>query len=630
MSQSWDYLRWNQALGHHFFHPGKAGQDVFLAADRSVLQRVSGMEAKQAEESFLHVIRSVCGPQNPSGWNRSSLAYFKQDPLNFRPPCTGLLCFQVYVAFQMEAIEGERSAYNYWGVMNELLGYELGSPPPVAYDIHQGLWRDSLERWANNPMYQGGRLGHLVLPPEGGHFQHIRLPLSQALLTKEDCLRLGSFFYAADLRPGDEVETSTLYELLLSTSLETRLTNHAWRVLDDELRREAALAQIVDELSEWDGSSVDRPKLSVYKMWLRFSKRRPERCRAGIARVCQDSLENEIGAALHDLLEREIVLEGVRYRPPMNRQGIRLLVRNDSLGCYLEQRYLGPGQEALLLLSGSMAQLVLQEFAHKKIPHEEVPIDLPRMWKAIWLETPAPLPPLAKWLEFIEPGKISLRPFGGIKLRPGVWMAGTGPQIRVVGNELPQSAWIGGHLVPVQNGVLQHSCLNEPGLHLVVLPGRANRTYLHVEEPDQLASVNPSGWGRAPSAWPIPCEATSNQLDLLQGFQVLGDWPAYCKPVPQKPILISATPVAPVPPPAAAEIQPIATPQSEQSIEQAEAHQDSQDPLDQTLVVKMLVSLRRGVPLVTKEEIDAARQHPHPVVRALSQRLQSMAEQPCR
>lgn len=638
MSQIRDYQWWNNALGHHFFNATRAYQDVYLTTDREVLSLVSGLSPDEAESSFLTAIRTVCS--QGAKWERDGLLYYRVDPLGWRPFCVGLLCFQVYVAYQMEDVADERRQTNYWGVMNMLLGNGLksGYPGNLTTELQQKLWRDCLEEWANSPKYHEQRLGRLVLPPPYSSWNHhIALPLSQALLRREDCLRLHNFFYAADLRPGDEIGPDSLYHLLLQTTFQPSLTSHAWTVFNDEQRREPALHQLIDELNEWDGATLDRgQKRSLYKMWIRFNKRRPEKLRCGIGLVKHDVLEDEISTSLSALLQNQVSLDGVPYRISSPRDYLRLLVLNESLGCYLDQRYLGPQQEAIILVSGDLGRCLLKELRSAGIAYGEfTEVELPRGWQFIWLEAPLQLPRLPDWLNIFEPSKISIRPFGGVKLRPGVWMEGAGPALRVLGEPLPEFAWIDGHRVEMQQGILQHPCLNKPGEHLVVVPRRGINSYIHVEEPNELATFWPPVWARTEEGWPTPTAAASELPENhLLGLQVTGNWPKVAEkkitePVQRKPeqvadkpslsppVLIDKRPDPPIPQPK--EIDIVKLPPVPMELQAPD--------LTQQLLVKMLVSLKRGIPLVSKEELHESKASSHPIVRALAPRLHALHEE---
>lgn len=620
MTQLWNYQAWNKALGHHFFRPESAGEDVFLATDRHVLHEVSGLEEAEAEESFLGSIRSICGngSRDLTGWARQSLLQAKRGGREWRPFCCALLCFQVYVAFQMENVEGEKTAANYWGTMNELLGFGLKSnyPKGLTGELHQSLWRDCMERWANDPAYHGESLGHLVLPPLDcpGH-RHIALPLSQALLRREDCLRLYRFFHEQDLRPGESLETETL-----AFRLETGkpdLSTHAKRVLADPLRRQAALGQLVRLLEEWDGSCPERTKKSPYFMWMRFSKKRPERMQAGVARVGPDELKDTRGAGLEELLKAECRLDEVVYRP-LDRS-MRLLVRNDSLGCYLEQRYAGPEQELLLLLEGHRQNDVTSLLRHARIGFECLDVDLPKNWRLYWLETPKKLP----GLPFFEPRRLSVRPVGGLKLRPGVWMAGAGPAIRISGEALPRVGWLDRQPIDIEAGEIRHPCLSRPGRHQLVIPGRGVKACFQVEEAEELGRFSSPLWEPNEPGWPAQNPGEAEAPAYLLGLQVVGPWPA--RPMPLPPTTweeAEPNSVVSTPPPNEPAVE--APEQKAPAVTETSPIPKTVDNR-QGLVVRLLVSLRRGVPLVSTSELLEGSRSDHALVRTLSLRL--MGEQ---
>ena len=170
---------------------------------------------------------------------------------------------------------------------------------------------------------------------------------------------------------------------------------------------------------------------------------------------------------------------------------------------------------------------------------------------------------------------------------------------------------------------------------MVVVPRRGINSYIHVEEPNELATFWPPVWARTEDGWPTPtvasCDLPGNHL---VGLRVTGNWPKVAEkkiaePIHRKPEQVVDKPS--ISPPALIAKPPdplIPQPKETDTVELPPVSMEAEAPdLTQQLLVKMLVSLKRGIPLVSKEELHQSKESSHPIVRALAPRLQTLHEE---
>lgn len=286
------YEEWNQALFEHFFRDDKADECVALATDGLALQEAANtsgttfVTAEKAEDDFLLAVLEKLS--RPAGWNVAGIMPGRT------PACLGLLSVQVLAVYHMQN-DGEYKSSAYWPRLRGLLGqetYRTGQlPDGLTRELQGKLW-SSVERWLANAKYCHGERGLLLLPsPDVGRY-YVKLPMSQALLRKEDLQHLPDWYERCEYQAFERIPLSVLRKKLFnSMATEKYLWKpHAARVIEDELRQELALVQISLHLSNWNGEPAPERARSSHsptlRLWasINLKKRRGQALRVGLLR----------------------------------------------------------------------------------------------------------------------------------------------------------------------------------------------------------------------------------------------------------------------------------------------------------------------------------------------------------
>jgi len=522
------YDAWNIAIGQHFYGPKHAGQNVFLIVDQDTLWQISKdygaplqfTSSAEAVDDFVAAVRrEIC---QRGGWTLGALQSDKH------PLFLGFLALQILSVFKMHGDE-KWTAHAYWGRLRELLDDTTASYMPLGLNPaqHQVLWRQGLERWANN--IQRERWGTVRLPlPEqlGSERDHVGLPKSQALLTLADLHRLPDFYHEADFRPGEDLEVEIIQQRIEKLLLDkpSLFRRHAQRVLRDE-RRNLACIQIRDHLRQWGGDNT----LGKARLWLQVRDYDPPKLDGGL--IIGDTpipgvrLGNVLGCS------------GYRYAPhrifrPL-RERYYVTVQDVFRETWDERRYAKPGEEVLLLVWSGDMRLRFEQVCHDVAEHEEVkqyyaegdahPPDsitlrgLPRGWCALRFRVHADLPvTLPHWCkEWLHYAHLQL--IGGLRVGRQTWMAGAGPTVLVRAPDVT-TVCIDGRFYEVTNRRVtpyQAPCLNEPGLHIAQVEG-GSLLKITIEEHSELPEIQePSGWVSQEQEWPSPEWAKRQEHSLV-------------------------------------------------------------------------------------------------------------------
>lgn len=605
--QSLDYVGWTRSIGRWLFRPECAGESVYLAIDaealltiaRSAEPPISFANAEEAATDFVRAVRRQLA--RPSGWELTGKGS-EEAP----PGCLGLLAFQVYAAFRMMEDESW-SAGAYWPRVKQLLGERASAsiyPKNFDIKIHQYMWRDLLQSWANDSRTgcQGGRRGILMLPPKSigqGH-SHVRLPLSQALLRTEDRRRLPKFFTEAGLVAGETLSAKKLNRLHGGLLGERRdlFTAHACKVFTDH-RRAAALEQVCRELSEWDGSYSEREKragLTPVRMWCNLHQRRGT-LSGGLAYKDEQGLWQRHP----DLTLKEVL--GPSFVPPPRHSYTpfytdrTLLVFDTSFGSYIEKRSAGAGDRAIVLAKGSSFNHLVDGLGAVIDDPESALLksqDLPPPWQLLRINEVrfGPKRPWP-WSEMLDRDEVSMHLSGGLKLSHSTWLEGFGPRLELRGERLPEAVWLDSQArLPVLDGLVISPRLGVAGTHSVWFPGASSQKLTFRVAAPRVRHLEPKPWVRKDSDWPEKSRRLDLGADKMTGPVLKGAWPPCAKVVSDlaegvvtpSPQLTSNIGVGSMPP---------------------------------YLLVKLMVAHRRKVPhLLSSKEVASLQEQTHPLVQA--------------
>jgi hypothetical protein len=543
-----DYLGWTYAIGNWVFSSEKADEEVFLSVEREALPEIAlcaetpvkFASSVDAADSFIGAVRKQLG--RGAGWD------LKGQSRGAKPPgCLGLLAFQVFAAFTM-IDDGEWTANAYWPRLNQLLEDEgSGYPGNLDGNLHQYLWRDILQEWANDEQFQDGRQGYLLLPEReetGKRRDHVGLPLSQALLRSEDRRRLPELYSKTRLVPGEALSPVQLRRLAGNELFEASfLTPHARRVLQGE-RAAAALAQICQHLAQWDGTPYEkrtRQRNKAVRVWCRYLEKRGV-VEGGFAfRNDRNNWERIPAVSLDQALAQKPKREGLNYVP--FRHEYRLLVKDPVTAMYVEQRECSAGDQVLLLARKQSARH-LAGSSGPIVPQKAVGLStlegLPKGWTLFSFGVASPVPRSISWpwREFIESRSASIKLDGGLKLSRSVWLEGSGPVVRIDG-EIPERVWIDGRPIPLLgDSLLDVTILHEAGDHDIWLPGARNRKLSYRVSPPRIRLAESMAWLKPEGEeWPAQVVGARDEHDgILVGLSLIGHWPNQEAPNEPSPI----------------------------------------------------------------------------------------------
>lgn len=205
------FVRWNNALGEHFFSRQGAGQQVWLTASPALLNEV-GASLSSDTEGLVAVL--LAGPPwDPAPHELCRNALAAKDSWRSRrhppPPFPLYLGYLCLFAAAGATGDGAVRVNAYYPRLRDL-AHLPGKGTPRLFGRMTELWED-LERWATAD--QNGMLG--VFRATGvGQQRHIGLPLAQNLITPTERRALPLAYEAAGLQGAAMPEAEDLADIL--------------------------------------------------------------------------------------------------------------------------------------------------------------------------------------------------------------------------------------------------------------------------------------------------------------------------------------------------------------------------------------------------------------------------------
>ncbi|MXX11578.1 MAG: hypothetical protein F4201_05695 [Nitrospira sp. SB0677_bin_15] len=247
------YLKWNDIIASHFFSEEKAGKEVLLYVNESLIKELGGPHGVGLD-GFVAAVKTGPPWATKSGICQKALQTleaWREKDLNYPP-------YIVYLALYVLAagLEGNYAPHAYYPRLNDLLGEggvtQKGRPPSFEQMID--LW-DDLEKWSREDKNEN--LGRFVARIRGQWWM-VGLPLSQTLISEDERRRLPLLLSERALDPSDLPSPEVILRLLRQAA-GSLLQRRTLRVLDshdsDAMVLRAALADVViEELEAWDGS----------------------------------------------------------------------------------------------------------------------------------------------------------------------------------------------------------------------------------------------------------------------------------------------------------------------------------------------------------------------------------------
>ncbi len=482
-----DYDDWSKALSKYWLGVSSDGEAV-LALEPLILVDVAkqiGVEfecADDAVSSFIAAVRTYQSLGRP--W-RVETATGKRAPRFLI-----LIAIQVFAASQMDDAAGEYTSRAYYVQLGKLVGIRAMGPNFAADhgEEHRSLWRH-LKDWLS----KHNRTIHLPPDRKYTHDRNVGLPKSQALLRRADLAQLPIFFRSCGYRPGVDVSEDRVKRdvEVRRYNAECFPSNWARRVLEDENRFPTAVRQIFNELQKWDGEwelatpgSNTRDKFGRSKCWFGISAKR-----ALLVAKLGRSIETSTNISVDDL---QSLMSGKK-----DANGHRLNLvdglyfgRFDADDCMYQQvSGFEPGDRGLIatdtrdpksynlferLIGCENVVTISQYYAREDEFQGDVTslTGIPEACLFVTFEVSDPLPyaflvdPI--WHRFLKSPRPRLVPAGGLRFgRKKNWVEGAGPAIRIVGSRLPSSITIDGQLIRVDQRIVSHQALSEPGEHTI-------------------------------------------------------------------------------------------------------------------------------------------------------------------
>jgi hypothetical protein len=247
-----DYVTWNNRLAGHFFRPEHEGRRIFLYVTPDVLREIA--DSNGAVEDFIAAVKSGAPGNTRQGLCQRALQTFEQwhNRDGAFPPYVAYLGLFVLAA----GIEGNFAPHAYYPRLRQLLGEEPAIGQYPSFQRMLALW-DDLERWANED--QAGKLG-TFRADIAGSWMYVGLPIAQTILTQRERELLHSIFADVGLEPGSAPTDAQLAQVLLAHG-QHRLRPRTLQLVDhngdrDSSLRNLLLETVLEELQEWDGSSI--------------------------------------------------------------------------------------------------------------------------------------------------------------------------------------------------------------------------------------------------------------------------------------------------------------------------------------------------------------------------------------
>lgn len=220
MSGTWGrYDAWNSAIADAVFSPEMQGRPAYLDLEDEMLSMLwerSGRHSATPAEDLAEAVRATLHLEDDGfplfaaiqirldRWSASG----RKDP----PPVLALLAVLSLAAEAMATGEG-MAAHNYYGRLFQLLGIDDEAAQRRVTNAYRAmadqLW-SALNSWLD---LQEGLRGTPTAYPVGPH-HYVGLPLSQALVRKDDRRRFQDLFLTAGLGPSESVGIGEMCRLL--------------------------------------------------------------------------------------------------------------------------------------------------------------------------------------------------------------------------------------------------------------------------------------------------------------------------------------------------------------------------------------------------------------------------------
>ena len=459
-----------------------------------------------------------------------------------------LLVAQVLAAQDM-ADGGDYSESAYWPRLNERLELpggrddehgrqKLPVEPGDEHEVYQSIWRTDYPAWLRS---LAPPLEPKLHPPMGygQKNRHVCLPLSQVLLRRADLERLPSLFEMGRYSPGQTITEIEAGRLVGAYGGDPGFSRaHAARVFSDEVRRPAAVRQVVEALAAWDGAAAAKPVVprSNPRETELLIDIRGDGSRPRVTFTCWNPDRSLAGVTLEPEEEGRLLRPGGKLAAALTfpRAGDRPAAfrprSSDRLLCswsvfaggFVTTGRVQPGHRILLLTHER--EMPRWSRTAESIAEGEVrmfrgrldAVGLPAGWCVLKLtvrERPDFVPlPWAGLIGHERPPRL----VGGVRLEKGVFLTGAGPVVDFVG----QAAVVDGKRFEAGESYF----LDDAGAHRVEGPWGRKRIIVRDERSPKQCGTHAFVLGSAEGGWPRG-GARSEAACAARGLLVVGDLP---------------------------------------------------------------------------------------------------------
>ncbi|MCA1197851.1 hypothetical protein K9B35_07720 [Sphingomonas sp. R647] len=252
------YRRWNGAIYTVLFSEPRAQTPVYLYLETDLLASAALLADVPAPDARTNLIASVSGAlgwdqiDTPFLWHLAEADVWASDGMREPPPFLALLAVLVLGAEAM-VTDTQHAAHNYYSRLLALL-----EPSDTLAARIRRHFKDTVELWQllNDWLLQWD--GELGLPSAQVTDRRVNIgyPISQALVSAQDRLRLGDAFEEYGLRPGRRMAPLEMEQYLdhwLSHSGAPTRLKRLWG--NEEVRRRITLIAC-GELEAWAGPAM--------------------------------------------------------------------------------------------------------------------------------------------------------------------------------------------------------------------------------------------------------------------------------------------------------------------------------------------------------------------------------------
>lgn len=492
------YRKFNNLIYDNFFNNEGIGDSIILTVDEETITDIAA-QMKTLKDELLISIKDYL----KDDWKK--IKYINIDGI---PQYLGLIAVQVYAAHLMQKKDGEYTEKAYLTHLNQLFGYEGNNKIESLFKNYQDeIWK-SLKKWALDKGF------NIHLPGEKkGKSRYVQYPLSQALLNREDLVRVPILFHEAEIGTVENFSFEDFTALVFPV-LCGKITRHFDKVYSKY--PEGVQRQIFKYYQQWDGTIPGTKQRDKTIRSQNLIKNNDDLILERLQVNDDKSLFNLYIAGEYNCRKAEFSLKDSNlfpeirkfYRPP--HKDIIIFTQDVDYGDWIATRFLKLRISCLVLFRKDHPESyrMLQHF--RRIAKNDYSIDLYHLIEIFVNDTADVTEPIKK---YFSKSKINVILQNGLKLDRKTWMEGAGPDILIEG-EITKW-WLDGE----KKENYKYSCRNLPiGEHSIKIPDNSPVKFF-IETPGEKFPQLEKGWKVAinPPLW-----GSASESPTIKGLMLAG------------------------------------------------------------------------------------------------------------